>query len=232
MRTVDGCLAWRPTVLAVPDGSTVEMFGPAGGFNPHLTHPVAGFSVTDLEAASLEVRQAGAEIKPLAGGLLVVPEAVPAGLLVFFHGAGDRAASSLPLVQDVAAARDLLVLLPGSRSRTCDLVLGRIGPDVDALLAEVFAGCDVPRIALGGFSDGGSYALSLGLANGDLAEQVMRPYRASWPRRCASGGRGSGCRTGRRTRCCRWTCAGAGWPRSCAGPGTGSSTSSSTAATW
>lgn len=120
-------------------------------------------------------------------------------MLVFFHGAGGRAASSLPLVQDVAAAHDLLVLLPASRGRTWDLVLGRIGPDVvalDALLAEVFAGCEVPRIAIGGFSDGGSYAVSIGLANGDLAEQVLAfspgflapPVRVGHPRVWLSDG--------------------------------------------
>lgn len=50
------------TVLAVPDGSTVEVFGPGSGYNRHLTHPVAGFAVADLEGALAELRQAGIEI--------------------------------------------------------------------------------------------------------------------------------------------------------------------------
>ncbi len=112
------------------------------------------------------------------GGLLLVPRkaAQPASLLVFFHGAGGHASRSLPLVEDVAEARGSLVLLPSSVGPTWDLLTGRLGVDVrplDAALAQVFAGHDVDRVAFGGFSDGASYALSLGLANGDLAEAVL-----------------------------------------------------------
>ena len=49
-------------VLSVPDGSTVEVFGPSSGWNQHLTHPVAGFLVEDLDVAEAELREAGAEI--------------------------------------------------------------------------------------------------------------------------------------------------------------------------
>lgn len=117
-------------------------------------------------------------LRPLDGGaLLVVPERPnPDALLVFFHGAGGRATSSLELVRGLAAERGLLVLLPSSRRATWDLVQGRLGPDVvnlDTRLAEVAAAYDVRHLALGGFSDGASYALSLGLANGDLVEAVL-----------------------------------------------------------
>jgi catechol 2,3-dioxygenase-like lactoylglutathione lyase family enzyme len=50
------------TVLDVPDGSTVEIFGPDSRFNRDLTHPVAGFRVTDLAGAVEELTAAGAEI--------------------------------------------------------------------------------------------------------------------------------------------------------------------------
>jgi catechol 2,3-dioxygenase-like lactoylglutathione lyase family enzyme len=49
-------------VLEVPDGATVEVFGPASAYNQHLTHPVAGFLVSNLEQAVAELRAAGAEI--------------------------------------------------------------------------------------------------------------------------------------------------------------------------
>jgi catechol 2,3-dioxygenase-like lactoylglutathione lyase family enzyme len=49
-------------VLEVPDGATVEVFGPASRYNQHLTHPVAGFRVADLEEAVAELRAAGVEI--------------------------------------------------------------------------------------------------------------------------------------------------------------------------
>jgi catechol 2,3-dioxygenase-like lactoylglutathione lyase family enzyme len=50
------------TVLDVPDGATVEVFGPASHSNRHLTHPVAGFRVVDFDSASAELRAAGVEI--------------------------------------------------------------------------------------------------------------------------------------------------------------------------
>ena len=49
-------------MLEVPDGATVEVFGPASGYNQHLTHPVAGFLVSDLDEAVAELRAAGVEI--------------------------------------------------------------------------------------------------------------------------------------------------------------------------
>ena len=49
-------------VLEVPDGATVEVFGPTSAYNRHLTHPVAGFRVADLEEAVAELRAAGVEI--------------------------------------------------------------------------------------------------------------------------------------------------------------------------
>ena len=112
------------------------------------------------------------------GALLVVPPGPPAPrpLLVFFHGAGGSARHSLALVQDAVAAAGVLALLPSSVRGTWDLISGGLGEDVarlDAALAEVFAESPVDRVALAGFSDGASYALSLGLANGDLVEALL-----------------------------------------------------------
>ena len=113
-----------------------------------------------------------------AGAVLLVPQraAVPAPLLVFLHGAGGSGAVSLHHVRSAAEAAGVLVLAPSSVGPTWDLLTGHLGPDVaalDAALAQVFALHDVDRVALGGFSDGGSYALSLGLANGDLLPDVI-----------------------------------------------------------
>jgi phospholipase/carboxylesterase len=113
-----------------------------------------------------------------AEALLAVPAGDPAPrpLLVFFHGAGGAAAQSLALVGDLAAARGGLVLATTSVGATWDLIEGGLGRDVavlDAALAEVSDAAAVSRTAFGGFSDGASYALSLGLANGDLADAVL-----------------------------------------------------------
>ncbi len=110
--------------------------------------------------------------------LLLVPEDLGPGapLLVWFHGAGGHAARSAPTVRSAAAAAGALVLLPSSVASTWDLLGGRTGVDVEPLdtaLGEVLAAHDVGRTALAGFSDGASYALSIGLANGELAEAVL-----------------------------------------------------------
>ena len=49
-------------VLEVPDGATVEIFGPSSEYNRHLTHPVAGFMVESLDDAVSELQTAGVEI--------------------------------------------------------------------------------------------------------------------------------------------------------------------------
>ena len=110
--------------------------------------------------------------------LLAVPsgEPRPRPLLVFFHGAGGEPRQSLDAVGEVAAERGVLVLAPRSGAATWDLVAGRLGRDVavlDAALAQVTERVAVPRCAVGGFSDGASYALSLGPANGDLFDAVL-----------------------------------------------------------
>jgi len=107
-------------------------------------------------------------------GLLRVPEAAPDALLplvVMLHGAGGNAAGTLPLIE--AAAPGVLILLPESRHSTWDVIMGGYGPDVaflDDALRSVLRRyrVDPGRIALAGFSDGASYALSLALGNGDL----------------------------------------------------------------
>ena len=71
-----------------------------------------------------------------------------------------------------------MILAPESRGPTWDVILGAYGPDVaflDAALRAVFGRCRVDgrRVALAGFSDGASYALSLALGNGDLFTHAL-----------------------------------------------------------
>jgi phospholipase/carboxylesterase len=111
-------------------------------------------------------------------GFLYVPPTYrashPAPLIILLHGAGRSSTewSNTPLS---ALFDDLgiVVLGPDSRGPTWDLGLGGFGPDVqfiDRALSFVFDRCaiDSHHVALGGFSDGASYALSLGVGNGDL----------------------------------------------------------------
>jgi phospholipase/carboxylesterase len=117
-----------------------------------------------------------------AGGLLYVPAGVrpelPSPLVLVLHGAGATAQHGLDLLIGQADDAGLVLLAPSSQGRTWDLVLGGYGPDVawiNRALAEVFQRLpvDSTRLAVGGFSDGASYAISLGLTNGDLFSHIL-----------------------------------------------------------
>lgn len=114
-------------------------------------------------------------------GLLIVPEqyrptkALP--LAVMLHGAGGSARRLASLLS-IANSFGVLLLLPESRSTTWDAIRGPFGPDVefiDRALEQTFTRCavDPHKLAIGGFSDGASYGLSLGLDNGSLFTHVM-----------------------------------------------------------
>ena len=115
-------------------------------------------------------------------GLLYVPAGYEPGraapLVVMFHGAGGDARGGLGPLLGLADEHGLLLVAPASRRQTWDRVLGGYGPDVrtvDRALALSLGRLDVDRsrLAVAGFSDGASYALSLGLANGDLFTHVI-----------------------------------------------------------
>lgn len=107
----------------------------------------------------------------------VQPEPMP--VVVMLHGAGGTARHSMDLVREHADQLGFILLAPTSQGSTWDLVGRRsFGADVsalDALLEEVFATYrpDPARVAIAGFSDGGSYALSLGLVNGNLFTHIV-----------------------------------------------------------
>jgi phospholipase/carboxylesterase len=110
-----------------------------------------------------------------------VPTGLPEGpvpLLVLLHGASSTARNILPIAAREAERHGILVLAPQSRGYSWDVILGGFGPDVaalDELLAQVFDRfpVDPDRVAIGGFSDGASYALSLGLVNGELFRSIL-----------------------------------------------------------
>jgi phospholipase/carboxylesterase len=115
-------------------------------------------------------------------GLLYVPESyspeTPTPLFIAFHGAGGTAGAWASYYER-AEDRGMIFLASDSRASSWDIIsLGDFGPDVEFLdqaLGHTFERCriDPARIAMGGFSDGASYALSLGVSNGDLLTHLV-----------------------------------------------------------
>ncbi|WP_238266046.1 alpha/beta hydrolase [Cupriavidus pauculus] len=102
----------------------------------------------------------------------------PVPLMVMFHGAGGFPEKVLPFIEPHADAHGFLVLAPHSTYPTWDIVIGGNGPDLEALQRALVAVTSRYRIrqdqlAFAGFSDGASYALSIGITNGDIASHVI-----------------------------------------------------------
>ena len=116
-------------------------------------------------------------------GLIHIPAGyrtdTPAPLLLLLHGATGYGGRMLKRVPDLADATGVIVLAPDSRDGSWDIISrGGYGPDVaflDRALAATFDryAIDPARVAIGGFSDGASYALSLGVMNGDLFTHII-----------------------------------------------------------
>jgi phospholipase/carboxylesterase len=103
---------------------------------------------------------------------------VPAPLVLMLHGAGQSAEIGIRPFLPLADTAGVILLAPDSRGGTWDFLYGPYGADVafiDRALARVFERCaiDPARIFIEGFSDGASYAVSLGVTNGDLFSRVV-----------------------------------------------------------
>ncbi len=128
--------------------------------------------------------QPGLQRLQLAGteALLYVPcgyrADTPAPLVLALHGAGGNAQYGLDPLHGFVDDLGVVLLALKSAGRTWDVILGGFGADVraiDGALAHVFGrvAVDPERIVASGFSDGASYALSLGITNGDLFRRIV-----------------------------------------------------------
>jgi predicted esterase len=131
------------------------------------------------------------------GAVAYVPASArngPQSLVVLLHGAGGRADAFLDRFVADADRHGFVLLALQSKASTWDLIprrnsgggplamksgpVVRFGADVariDAVLRELYARVriDARRSVLLGFSDGASYALSLGLANPQLFASIV-----------------------------------------------------------
>lgn len=151
-----------------------------------------GWAATEAATARLKARpgkptqKVKPGIQPLGlakgkDGTLSVPPGYspdkPVPLMIMLHGARGRS-EAYNLLSTEAGKLGIAVVVPDSRAQTWDIVLGGFGPDIAFLektLEHTFdrVNVDPKRLCLAGYSDGGSYALSVGLINGDLFTHVM-----------------------------------------------------------
>jgi phospholipase/carboxylesterase len=117
-------------------------------------------------------------------GLLHVPKGYDASepprqapLLVWLHGGGGDASDAENLFP-IADEFGVVVLSLDSRHNTWDAIDSPYGPDLyfmEKALQHVagLVAIDPKHVALGGLSDGASYALAVGRANGDLFTHLV-----------------------------------------------------------
>ena len=122
------------------------------------------------------------EIKLERNAVLQIPKNAgdkPLPLLVMLHGATQRADHMFWYLGSTAEDAGVAVLAPNSVDTTWDAISNRaFGEDVfylNRMLERVFetTAIDPARVSVGGFSDGATYALSLGLINGDFFKSIV-----------------------------------------------------------
>lgn len=167
-------------ILAAPAAPALAA-GPAMTALPPAT-PIAG-----SDARSGVLTLAGGAYAYLPKGRTGAPSAV----LVALHGAGGQASQTLESFREAADADGIVLLIPQSAKGTWDMIedlkarLGvelnvqpRYGKDlkaIDAALADLFTrvAVDPARVGIMGFSDGATYALSVGTANPQLFKRII-----------------------------------------------------------
>jgi len=163
---------------------------------PALPAAAAGPALTaSAPATPLASSDKRSGVLSLAGGAYAyLPKGrtgAPAPVLLALHGAGGQASDVLASFRDAADANGIVLVIPQSTKGTWDMIedlksrLGvelnvqpRYGKDlkaIDAALADLFTkvSVDPARVGIMGFSDGATYALSVGTANPQLFKRVI-----------------------------------------------------------
>jgi predicted esterase len=138
-----------------------------------LRLPTTGTATATVPAGRSTVHVDGRPV-----GLWYVPRTGAQRLVILLHGAGGTAEDGLRLLSGQADEHRLMLFAPQSVGPTWDMIGGGYGPDVVRIQGALSAilgvhRVAVPTLAVGGFSDGASYALSLGLTNGDVFDAVL-----------------------------------------------------------
>lgn len=171
---------------AVPGVLLAACTPPRAADQPVQADPAARLTARPVtSSATLPPPVPGQHVLDLGPGpevLLHVPANAggtqPPRLVLCLHGAGQDPRNGLAPLLALAHTHRLLLLAPASHGMTWDAVADRWGKDVrriDQALAAVLATypVDPQHLTISGFSDGASYALSLGLANADLFTHII-----------------------------------------------------------
>lgn len=112
---------------------------------------------------------------------LIVPANVattcPVPTVVLLHGAGGTG-GEIQTMLSAAAERGIAAIVPYSRQNTWEIATQSFGPDARNIDAAIKAAdqrycIDSAHLGIAGFSDGASYAIALGLPNGNLFSHVI-----------------------------------------------------------
>lgn len=96
--------------------------------------------------------------------------------VIALHGAGGDAHQLFATLKGVAEKYGFLLIIPSSVGRTWDLFIDGFGPDISLLetcMHEVASMSPISEFILVGYSDGASYAISVGLENSNLFRRVV-----------------------------------------------------------
>lgn len=129
--------------------------------------------------------QPGAQPLGLGGGgrdgVLYVPKdyqaSKPVPLVLALHGATGSSRGPIRMFSPLADQMGFALLVPESRARTWDAIMNDFSVDRDFIdqslnLAWSKVSIDPAKVGVVGFSDGATYALALGRANGDLFQGI------------------------------------------------------------
>jgi phospholipase/carboxylesterase len=113
-----------------------------------------------------------------AARMRVTPGTGARALVVVLHGAGGTPASALDAFRGGWDEPGLVLIAPSSKGQTWSILRSQTDADLESVnlaLAAAYSRCEIDRrrIAVGGFSDGATYALTLGVSNGDLFPAIM-----------------------------------------------------------
>lgn len=144
-----------------------------GRFNARPAEAPRAEGPSGLQPLGLEAERDGVRYVPPG-----YDSARPAPLALMLHGATGNGQRTIESLLPFADEFGIILLAPDSRLRTWDVLTGGFGPDIafiDRALQDTFAryAIDPTHIAAEGFSDGASYALSIGIANGGLFTHIL-----------------------------------------------------------